>query len=173
MPKLTLDEVRDQVQSDLTSAAFGKVYAAEERRIVKVVGKDTAVIERKNALGLVDLFTHRTIGTINSIKERVSVSSDEVTLASDDFRVVGERRIRRLSTGTNGGSWWGVEVVIDYDPVDNIDLRNSTLVELCRISVDESAAESEKDGDYQATYRNPKRARKEALDGLNDNLGIA
>ena len=173
MPLLTLADVRAQVQTDLTSAALKNIYDAELRRIVKVVGKDKAVVERKNALSLLDLFTHRPIGTINSIKERVNAASSEVTLAADDYRIIGRRRIRRLSTGTNGGSWWGGEVVIDYDPVDNIDLRNSTLVELVRISADEKAAESEKDGDYQVTYRNPKRARSEALDGLNDNLGIA
>ncbi len=173
MPLLTIEQVRDQVQTDLTDAALGKVYDAELRRIVKEVGAEKAVVETKRGLGLVELFTRRPIATINSIKERTEQNSDQVTLAADDFRIVGNRQIIRLSTGTNSATFWGIEAVIDYDPVDNIDLRNSTLIELIRIAMDISLKQSEKDGDYSAAYRSPKRAREEALAGLNDTLEIA
>ena len=41
MPKLTIAEVRAQVQTDLPNAALKNIYDAELRRIVKVVGNRT------------------------------------------------------------------------------------------------------------------------------------
>lgn len=173
MPLLTVTEIREQVQTDLTNAALKKIYDAELKRIEVKVGKTSAVIETKFAGGLVDLFTQRPIGTINSINERKTPAATQVTLATNDYRAFGPRGLRRLATGTNGASYWGQEVVIDYDPVDDIDRRNLALVELVRIAVEERALASEKDGDYQATYRDPKRARRETLAGLSTGLPIA
>lgn len=173
MPLLTQKEVREQVQTDLTDAALQKIYDAELKRITVKVGKTEAVVETKFALGLVDTYTQRPIGTINSIVERASPLSTQVTLSTNDYQAFGPRGLRRLTTGTNGASFWGQEVVINYDPVEDIDRRNLALVELVRISVEERALASEKDGDYQATYKNPKRARRETLDSLNTGSIIA
>ncbi len=167
MALLTAKEIREQVQTDLSDAALQKIYDAELKRIEVKVGKNTAVVETKFALGLVDTFTQRPIGTINSIAERQTPEATQVTLSSDDYRLFGPRGLRRLDTGTNGASFWGSEVVINYDPIDDIDRRNLALVELVRIAVEERAVAAEKDGDYQATYRDPKRARRETLDSLN------
>ncbi len=173
MPTLTLLQIRAQVQTDITDAAMQKIVDAEEKRIEKSAGKETAVTEYKLAGGLVEFFTQRPILTITSIKERRSATSTQVTLAADDYRIFGDRLIRRLSDGTNGFEFWGAEVEILYDPTENLDRRNLALVELVRISVEEKAVKSEKDGDVVTTYRNPQRARKELLDGLSDRLMIA
>ncbi len=167
MALLTAKEIREQVQTDLSDAALQKIYDAELKRIEVKVGKNTAVVETKFALGLVDTYTQRPIGTINSIGERQTAAAAQVTLSSDDYRLFGPRGLRRLDTGTNGASFWGSEIVINYDPIDDIDRRNLALVELVRIAVEERAVAAEKDGDYQATYRDPKRARRETLDSLN------
>ena len=173
MPLLTTKEIREQVQTDLSDAALKKIYDAELKRIEVKVGKNTGVVETKFAGGLVDTFTQRPIGTINSIKARKFQTSDQVTLSSDDYRTFGLRGLRRLTGGTNGASFWGQEVEVNYDPIDDIDRRNLALVELVRIAVEERALASEKDGDYQATYKDPKRARRETLDSLNTGLPIA
>ncbi len=173
MALLTATEVREQVQTDLSTAALKKIYDAELKRIEVKVGKNTGVLETKFAGGLIDTFTQRPIGTINSIKERKFQTSDQVTLATNDYRTFGPRGLRRLTGGTNGASFWGQEVEINYDPIDDIDRRNLALVELVRISVEERAVAAEKDGDYQATYRDPARARRETLASLNTGLPIA
>lgn len=173
MPLMTSKEIREQVQTDLTDAALQKIYDAELKRIEVKVGKTTAVVETKFAIGLVDIFAQRPIGTINSIKERKTPESTQVTLSADDYRAFGPRGLRRLTGGTNGASFWGQEVEINYDPVDDIDRRNLALVELVRIAVEERALSSETDGNYQATYKDPKRARRETLASLDGGLPIA
>ncbi len=173
MPTLTIAQIRNQVQTDILDTALQRIVDAEEKRIEKAAGKETAVTEYKFAGGLVEFFTQRPILVITSIKERRTKASTQVTLAADDYRIFGDRLIRRLTTGTNGFDFWGAEVEILYNPTENLDRRNQALVELVRISVEEKAIKADKDGDVTTTYRNPARARKELLDGLSDRLAIA
>lgn len=173
MPLLTTTEIREQVQTDLSNAALKKIYDAELKRIEVKVGKNTGVLETKFAAGLVDMFTQRPIGTITSIKERATPDATQVTLAADDYRTFGPRGLRRLATGTNAASYWGQEVEVTYNPIDDIDRRNLALVELVRIAVEERAIASEKDGDYEAKYKDPMRARRETLASLGTGLPIA
>jgi len=76
---VTLTQMRDHIETDLVDAAMQRIIDAETKRIERVVGKQTGVVERKNAAGLQTLFTRRPIASITSITERRATNYEITT----------------------------------------------------------------------------------------------
>ncbi len=127
MPRLA--EVRARVETDLDDATLQTIVDGEIESLQREAGKETET-ETQYASGLKKIVLKRLPKSITSIKERVTLTADEVTLATDDWRQTGLYGLFRVTDGTNPASRWGAEVVIAYVPEIDTNLRDRIVFDL-------------------------------------------
>lgn len=149
MSDVTLRQVREHVESDLSDSALTRLLSAAAQEIASVAGAHNA---QRDTFLLPDsrvLVTSRPVVSVTSITERVGGVGQ--ALAASDWRLTHSRELLRLATGANPRVWWGEEVVVVYVPVSDLDIRRRVQIDLVKLSIQYSGAKSEKAGDYSVT----------------------
>jgi len=156
MALLTVDQLREHIETDVTDAAMQRYLDAADFDLTDRYGSHVGtLIEYFTGAGADCLvFTTRKIDTITEIVETSrGIDGDlETTLAGDDYIAEGSRQIRRLSNGTNGASYWAPRVKVSYTPLGDTAKRIGTTIDLVRLAVRYEAASSVKLGDVSVNH---------------------
>ena len=161
---LTIELVRARVETDLDDVTLQTILSANEETIDRSAGKAATEAETHFARGARFLALSRRSTSITSITERANLSTDPaVTLATDDWRKVGDYRILRISGGTNSRSTWGQEIVVTYVPEVDSNLRDRVTLDLCQVDVEFRALDLEKVGDWEGEQKDYKSRRRALL----------
>lgn len=160
---LTLDKVRNRVETDLDDVTLQTILDGVEQSIVRAAGNASTETETQMALGAQLIPLRRRHLSITSITERSTIYASATTLAADDYREVGDYEILRLATGTNPRSRWGTEVVVVYVPEVDADLRDSVALDLCQMVVEFRALDREEVGDWKGEQKDYNKRRKALL----------
>ena len=169
MPRLA--EVRARVETDLDDATLQTIVDGEIESLQREAGKETET-ETQYASGLKKIVLKRLPKSITSIKERVTLTADEVTLATDDWRQTGLYGLFRVTDGTNPASRWGAEVVIAYVPEIDTNLRDRIVFDLVQMAVEFRAFDEETAGDLKGLQKDYKNRRKAVLEQLTEGRGL-
>jgi hypothetical protein len=94
------------------------------------------------------------------------VGTTNTTLAADDYEVVNDIRIDRLTTGSHPRTYWGDRVTVTYTPKGDADKRKRVLIDLCKLTIQYNALKSENIGDHRADYSDYQRERLQILSAL-------
>jgi hypothetical protein len=153
MPLLTAAELRDLVQTDLADDRLQAIINREEAALVRKLGPHadgvTAVTELIPA-GEPLLFLKRPAVSVTSISE------GGVAVAATSYTIWATGQVERL------GSRWAGWVSVTYVPEDDRDARKQVLIELCRLTLEQTAMRSESvagEYSYQAPDWEAARAR--------------
>lgn len=165
---LSVEDVRARVETDLQDEVLERMLAAAAEEIADHAGPADSVVEHFSALGAPEIALSRPASGISEIKERAGTTSDEVTLAADDYRQLGPYRIRRLPGGTNGASYWGSEVKVTYAPSADLNLRDQVALELVLMDIEYEAAESSESGDHSESQKDFHERRKSVLNKIKE-----
>ncbi len=169
MPRLA--EVRARVETDLDDATLQTIVDGEIESLQREAGKETET-ETQYASGLKKIVLKRLPKSITSIKERVTLTADEVTLATDDWRQTGLYGLFRVTDGTNPASRWGAEVVIAYVPEIDTNLRDRIVFDLVQMAVEFRAFDEETAGDWKGLQKDYENRRKAVLEQLTEGRGL-
>ena len=162
---INLAGVRLRVETDLDDVTLQLILDRAVQAIERSAGKASSETETfSDARGAQFIALVRRSTSITSITERATLSTDPaVTLSTDDWRMVGDYKILRLSTGTNSRSRWGREIVVAYVPEIDADLRDSVTLDLVQMIVEFRALDKEKVGDWSGEQTDYQKRRKALL----------
>jgi hypothetical protein len=144
---MTVSQIREHLETDLTDEALQRILNAEEAEIVQRYGAHATATETWQGNGEW-LILERTPSTITSVTETdYNVST---TLATNDYRIWSQGKLERLSSGTNVRSYWGSVVTVVYVPEDATAQRRGVLIKLVTLSAKYAGLKSESigSGDY-------------------------
>ncbi len=157
-------DVREKNPTDWTDDAVQRVIDSAVKAIARAAGNATAQVDTGDASGSEWFALTRRSTAFTSVTERRRHSSDEVTLSSDDYRKVGDYKLLRLASGTNGASFWGKEVVATYTPEVDTEVRDRVTLDLCVVDINFQAFDREKSGaDWEGEQKDYKARRRELL----------
>lgn len=136
MAILTVDELREHVETTLGDDALQRLLDAAEDAIVAYAGAPGSAVEIVDG-GYRKLVLSRPASAISTIVERRN--SVNTTLTAGDFRLRGGGYVLdRLNDGTNRRSTWDELVTVTYTPVDDSDLRAVVQIALCRLLLNQN-----------------------------------
>ena len=167
----TLAEVRARVETDLDDATLQTLVDGEVEALEREAGGITET-ETQYASGLKKIVLSRKPNSITSIVERITLTADPITLATDDWRQTGQYGLFRVSDGTNPASRWGAEVVIAYVPELDTNLRDRIVFDLVQMAVEFRAFDEETAGDWKGLQKDYKKRRKAVLEQLTEGRGL-
>jgi hypothetical protein len=177
MALITLAELKEHVESDLSDAALQRLLDSEDAEIVKRTGAHSgAITETLNGRELL-LFLGRPAAAVTSVTEYVSggaITGETATvLAANDYRIWGSGRyLQRLPTGTNPRTFWGSRAQVVYTPRDESAERTLVLINLCRLAVEYRGLRTERVGDYSMTSEEYTAERERLLSQLEPSGGV-
>ena len=165
---LTVGELREHLETDLSDEALQRILNAEEAEIVRRHGPTATQAETLDG-GETLLFLSRTASSITSVVETESDNLTQTTLASDDYRLLPAGKVERLVTGTNPASYWAHLVTVTYVPEDQAAQRRLVLVQLAMLAAKYNAMKSESvgGGDYSGTSLDYTLERERLLRSLS------
>lgn len=143
---VTLEELRLRVETDLTDPVLQRMITANEKAIARAAGSATSEVEVHLAANSDWVSVLRPVAAVVTIIERMSKTSDPITLAANDYRLVGKYRFLRLGDGDNPARCWGTEVEFTYTPEVDTDLRDRVTIDLCQVDVEYRPFQEEKTG---------------------------
>ena len=168
MALLAIAQLRDNFETDLVDDAITRLLDAAEAAIDKQSGALAAQTDSVEGLTR-SVFASRPIGSITSVTEIINDAS--TVLASDDYRQIGNRQLRRLADGTNGRSLWGDEVVIVYAPVSDVKQRTRVQLDLVKLAIQYQGVKTARMGsDLRFDFPNYEQERQSILSGLETRL---
>jgi len=176
MSLVTLAQMREHIETDLSDTELQRVIDAAEQEIVDHFGAHTTQTDEttENRLST-HLFLTRPASSITTVTETLIVDGvrTETVLSSDDYRLSSDGwRIHRLSDGTNPRTTWGDEVTIQFTPSDETDKREGVLIRLVKLDVQFNGLDADRIGDYSRQQQNYIKNRNAALQSLS-RLGLA
>ena len=153
MTILSATELREHIQTDLGDDALDRLANASEAMIIRTAGSATVETEEFADSAYPggrsrNLYLGRPVASITSVKERTDPDDAQTTLAVDDFRLEGTRKLIRLREGTNPQLFWTAYVEVIYVPVVDTGLREHVQIELVKLALNYSGAKSEEDGEF-------------------------
>lgn len=137
MAILTVDEVREHIESDLGDDPLERIINAADAEIIRKLGPLATQPENLPGGGRF-LFLARRASAIASVSERFDqgFGYQTVALASNDYALLTDgMRVERLPTGTNPASVWRGEVSITATPEDTAAERKALLVRLVKLEL--------------------------------------
>ncbi len=139
MPSLlTVDEVRDSIETDLVDGALELVVDAADAEIIRRLGPLATQPETQEG-GSRYLHLARAASAIVSISERYMVHGMGFTtlaLVDSDWRLLPDgRKVERLTTGTNPSSVFQGEVSLVATPLDTTAERSLLLINLVKLEL--------------------------------------
>ena len=147
MALLTTTTFKEHFETDLATAAIQRHLDETEALIVREFGANTTdLTEWLEGMGRY-IFLSRVASSVTTTVE--TVSDEDTTLASDDYRLEGQgRRIKRLSDGTNGRVNWGDLVKVIYTPSNETSIRIGVQLDLVKLEIQFKGLKGEKIGDW-------------------------
>ncbi len=158
MTILAADDLREHIETDLGDVALLRLAAAAEEMIIREAGTAASVTETRNEWGFPwgrhrTLYAARPVSSFTSIKERSHPDGVQTTLAADDYRLEGVRRILRLREGTNPRQLWAPHVELIYTPDSDDDIRKLVQIDLVKLEIMYSGALREREGDFDFWHK--------------------
>ena len=150
---VSVAELRARYETDLANEVLQRVLDANVQAINRAAGAAVAITEDRRPRNSQWVSIQRPAVTIDSITERRRHTSAEVTLAADDYRLVGKYRLLRLTDGTNGAAFWGHEILITYTPEVDQDVRDRVTLDLSQIDLEFRAYDREKSADWEGEQK--------------------
>jgi len=168
---VTLSSLKNRIETDLPDSTLTTILNAETEAVERDAGalNDT---ETHIASGTKKIVLHRKPATITSITERRTLDSTVVTLASDDWRQIGDRIIYRIGTGTNPAADWGTEVVVGFTADIDSNLRDRVTLDLIQLSIEFRAFEIETDGDWKGDQSKYSERREQLLGQIRESRSV-
>jgi hypothetical protein len=137
MAILTVDDLREHIETSLGEAALQRLLDGTEALIVARAGAAGSTTELVDG-GYRLLTLSRPLGSVTSIVERYT-DDDQLTLsatANDDYLIwPGGTVIERLTGGTNSRRTWHGRVLVTYTPADDDDLRALAQLALIKLEM--------------------------------------
>lgn len=149
---LTVGELREHLETDLSDEALQRILNAEEAEIVRRYGPTATQTEMQQG-GQTLLVLWRKAGSITSVIETAIDNVTQTTLAANDYRLWPSGQLERLVTGTHPAAFWAPLVTVTYVPEDQSAQRKGVLVQLAALAAKYNGLKSESvgGGDYSAT----------------------
>lgn len=158
---LTVEAVRAAVETDVDPATLKRLLDSAVAAVDRAAGKATSSTATHLAHGLTLLTLRRRRTSITSIVEYRRAASDPVTLSTDDYRVVGDYELLRLTGGTNSASAWGYQVDVTFVPEVDQDIRDRVAIDLVKVDLEFRSFDSETVGDWKGEQKDWKARRRE------------
>jgi hypothetical protein len=158
---MTVSQIREHLETDLTDEALQRILNAEEAEIVQRYGAHATATEMLPGDGEW-LVLERTLSTITSVTE--IADSVSTVLATNDYRIWPKGKLERLVTGTNPRTYWAPVVTVVYVPEDATAQRRGVLIRLVTLAAKYAGLKSESvgSGDYSMSSMDY-TAEREAL----------
>lgn len=168
---LTVAQLREHVQTDLSDAALQRILDAEEGEIVRRYGSHTEASETLQG-GDRLLFLNRPAASIGEVVETVGVG--DTVLDAADYRLWDDGRyLERLTTGANPSLYWAERVTVTYVPADQSAQRRLVLVQLVKLALAYAGLRSESvGGDYSMSTLDYVAEREKLLQSLAPRGGV-
>lgn len=160
---LTVGDARARVETDLDDDTLKRILDSAVAAIDRAAGKSTTETETFTASGAKEISMVRRVTSITQVDERRLRSTDAVTLSANDYRLVGNYRLFRLTDGDNGFSTWGQEVVVVFVPEIDQEIRDRVALDLVQMDVEFRALDKESVGDWEGEQKDYKSRRKALL----------
>lgn len=154
MAILTVDELRkhlDHPSGEDADDVLQRLLDAATAEVERLTG--TASVTELVDGGWETLILSRPIGSVTSVT--VDFDGTPLLLAADDYRhLAGGYVLRRLSNGTNPGSWWTGTTQVVYTPTPmDAALIEAVIVDLVRLDIStHPGLQSMTIGDWSETY---------------------
>lgn len=159
---VTIQDLRARVETDLDDPTLQRILDAGVKAIERAAGSATEEVETRVCTNSAFIATTRPVVSVTSVEEYRRVRSDPVTLSANDYRLVGEYRLLRLTDGDNGAPWWGQQVTLTYIPEVDEEVRDRVTLDIAQVDIEFRAYEREKSGDWEGEQKEYK-ARRRAL----------
>lgn len=171
MALLTVTQIREHVETDLSNDALQRLIDSEDGEITRRFGAPTTQTETLKG-GESYVFLSRLVTSITSVTEEVDETT--TTLAVDDYDLWWNQALERDADGTNGRSTWGDKVTVVYVPQTTTPQRTLLLIQLVQLAVQYSGVQSASigSGDYSATYQDYQRERERLFRKLEPRGGV-
>lgn len=158
---MTQAEMRSHVETDLADADLQRVMDSEEEEMVKRFGDHAAsdssaaseVEKFYDAIGQTFVYLSREVTSVTTVVEKIvnKYGTSSTTLASNDYELWDNRRLRRLADGTNSRQSWQDVVEVTYEPYDDRARRRGLLIQLCKLSLIYDATSSTSVGEVSSS----------------------
>lgn len=151
---LTVDEVREHVESSLVDDALERLIENADQEIIDRLGALASHTEVLQGEGLQVLPLARKASAITSVTEKILDTN--YTLGSDDFELLSDGYSLRRKQGTTEPalSWRGIQTVV-YVPIDGtsgeLAARKKLLVDLVKLDCEYDAKQADSIGDVSRT----------------------
>lgn len=153
---LTVDDLREHVESSLTDTELGRLLDAAYETIDHAIGPGgdddyPATITEVLTVGPGDLFMlSAPASAILSVSESRSAPT---TLATDDYQLIGSQLVKRLRDGTHARTGWHQQVTVSYTALADENRRDVAAIALVNLELTyQPGVQSEKLGDHSVTY---------------------
>lgn len=171
MSLLTVEQMREHVETDLSDTEVQRLIDAAEEEIIDKYGPHATQTDELDECRLSNvLFLTRPASEITTVTEEIHTngSIEQTPLDPDDYDLTADGwRIRRLTTGTNPRGTWGDVVIVQYTPKDETSKREGVLIDLVKLAAQFSGLDSEKTGDYQSSQKDYQKSRNQVLGRLS------
>lgn len=154
MAILTVDEVREHVETDLGDSALGRIVDNADQEIIDRLGALASQTEVIQGHGLYTLSLARRAASITSVVEKID--DTDYTLAATDYDLLGDGYTLRRTQGTSypALAWSGIITVV-YVPhggtTGELAARKKLLADLVRLDCAYTATQSSEIGGVSRT----------------------
>ena len=169
MALLTVAELRELVESDLSDTGLGILLDAADYEIIARLG---ALASQVDVLPGGDHLLHlpRRAASISSVVERYLVEGvglQDTTLVASDFELLSDGyRVERKTTGTNSNWVWRGRVTITtvpYDQTGETARRKALLVDLVKLANRYEGVGEQSVGDVRVRHMADQQAERDRL----------
>lgn len=161
MAIVTVLELRDHVQTDLTDGAVQRLLDDADSEIIRRLGTAASQVDLLPG-GQKIIYAMRKASSITSIVEREAET--DTTLAAGDYTLLGDGyRIERLVTGPNPFDVWRGLVTVTYATVSDLASRVRLEIDLVKLAVRYEALGESEVGDINLVHLPDYQAEREKL----------
>lgn len=144
---LTVSQVRESIETDLTDEALSRIGDSEVAEIYKRYGLNSTATETYWGDGTNQITLERLPISITSITE--IVGDVTTVLVAADYVQTGKVLYRQILGATNPRATWGNRTTIVFTPSDMVAQRTLVLLNLIKLAIQYSAASEEWVGDFR------------------------
>lgn len=146
MALLTAAEIRHHVETELDDTALQRVIDRLDADLQHHAGPHSGPITEVVAGQRASVFLARPVATLTTVREgdRITTATPTLDLELDVLLWGNEGRLERRPAGARFAAL--VEAI--YEPVDDLDRRKRTLLELVRLDLAQSGRQRERVGEY-------------------------
>ena len=154
MAILTVDEIREHVETDLPDTAMSRLLDNADQEIIDRLGALATHTEVVHGNGLYVLSLARRAASITSVAEKIE--DTDYVLATSDYELLGDGYTLRRVQGTGYPAlYWRGIITIVYVPIGGVAgelaARKKLLTDLIRLDTTYSAMQSSDIGDVRHT----------------------